>query len=64
VHLSIYDLRGRMVTTLSSGYRAAGTYQVSWSGRNHRGERMPSGLYLARLQVGDQHLTRKILLAK
>lgn len=62
--LGIYDLRGRAVSTLSSGYRPAGVYQVSWSGRDRHGQRVPSGLYFVRLQVGDQTLTRKILLAK
>jgi hypothetical protein len=64
MQLSIYDLRGRVITTISEGFRAAGTYQVSWSGCDQFGSRLPSGLYFARLQVGDQTLTRKILLAK
>jgi len=62
--LSIFDLRGRRISTLSSGFRPAGTYQVSWNGQDHLGQAMPSGLYVARLQVGSEHLTRKILLAK
>jgi hypothetical protein len=62
--LAIYDLRGRQVTTLSAGFRPAGTYQVTWSGRDNRGQTMPSGLYFARLEVGGERFTRKILLAK
>ena len=64
MQLSIFDLRGRVVSMLSSGFRQAGTYQVTWSGRNRHGQPVPSGLYFARLQVGNERLTRKILLAK
>ena len=64
MNLAIYDLRGRVVNTLTSGYRPAGTYQITWSGRDHLGQTMPSGLYFARLEVGSERLTRKILLAK
>jgi len=64
MQLSIFDLRGRVVSRLSSGFRQAGTYQVIWSGNDLQGQPVPSGMYFARLQVGGERLTRKILLAK
>ena len=64
MQLSIFDLRGHVVSKVTSGFRQAGTYQVMWSGRDQQGQPVPSGLYFARLQVGNDRLTRKILLAK
>ena len=49
VRLSIYDVRGALVRDLDLGYRAAGQYLTSasaarWDGRDHRGERVSSGV--------------------
>jgi len=52
VKLRIYDVRGRMVTTLLSGTRGAGTHFASWSGRDSRGNRVAPGAYFARLEAG------------
>ena len=69
VRLSIYDVRGALVRDLDLGYRAAGQYLTSasaarWDGRDHRGERVSSGVYLYRLQAGPVAHMRKMVLVK
>ena len=69
VSLSIYDVRGTLVRELDLGYRAAGRYRTSanaayWDGRDQRGERVASGVYLYRLQAGPSAHARKMLLLK
>ena len=51
------------------GYRAAGQYLTSagaahWDGRDQRGQRVASGVYLYRLQAGPVAQVRKMLLVK
>ena len=70
VRLSIYDIRGTLVREIDLGYRPAGQYLTStsaahWDGRDHRGQRVASGVYLYRLQAGPvAHIMHKMVLVK
>jgi hypothetical protein len=50
VRLAVYDVMGRQVRTLRAGPHAAGTYEVSWDGRDAAGLSVPSGCYYARFE--------------
>ena len=63
--LSVYSLAGQQMMTLVDGWRGAGAYTVHWDGRDHSGEELASGVYLYRLQAGQQRVeTRKLLLLR
>jgi len=62
--LSVYDVRGRRVRSLSLGDRSPGTQTVVWDGRDDHGRPVPSGTYFARLTVGGKSLTRKMVLLR
>jgi len=65
VKLSVYSLRGKRVRTLVSGSgMEPGTHAVHWDGTDDRGADLPSGVYIYRLEVGDDRSTRKMLLAR
>ncbi len=64
VRLSIFDLQGKRVNTLTEGVLPAGRHKVSWSGRNDRGEAVPSGAYLVKLEFQGTARTCKITLVK
>jgi hypothetical protein len=64
VSLRVFDVRGRLVKTLADGPRPAGQHAVEWDGRNDRGAPAASGVYLYRLQAGEQTLQRRMLLVK
>ena len=69
VRLSIYDIRGALVREIDVGYRTAGQYLTStsaahWDGRDQRGHRVSSGVYLYRLQAGPVAHMRKMVLVK
>ena len=64
VELSLYNLAGQKVTTLAQGMRPAGTYALHWDGNDNSGRNLASGLYLYRLQVGNQIFTRKLSLLR
>ncbi len=62
VDLAIFDVRGRRVTTLRSRWVDAGDHSVEWDGRNDRGERVASGVYLCRLRTDGREVTRKLVM--
>ena len=64
VSLKIYDLSGRVVSTLVDGMREAGTYSVIWDGTDSFGRSVSSGVYLYRLKAGSFMQTRKMVLLK
>ena len=65
VELSIFNLTGRKVATLAENARQAGTYTVSWDGRDDDGRALASGVYLYRLRVGPHQVeTRKLVLVR
>lgn len=56
--VKIYDLQGRLVKTLFDGEMAAGRHELVWTGRNHNGRTVPSGVYFVRVihpDGMDQH---------
>jgi hypothetical protein len=64
VSLRIYDLSGRLVRTLLDGEVEAGTGNLVWDGRDDRGNNLPSGIYLGRLQAGTEERTLKTTLLR
>ncbi len=59
ITLEIYDIKGRLVETLFSGYKEAGHWDVTWDASDQS-----SGVYIYRLQYGDKHMSKKMLLIK
>jgi hypothetical protein len=64
VDLSVYDVSGRKVTSLVDGVCGAGYRDVRWDGKNERGEPMPSGIYLIRLNAGGERRSAKVCLVR
>lgn len=59
VRLDVFDVLGRRVAVLVDGVVPVGTHEVVFDAR-----RLPSGLYLYRLQAGERIETRRMLLIK
>ncbi len=55
----VMDLLGREVALLLDAVRPAGTYQVRFDA-----SRLPSGVYICRMEAGGKALSRKMLLLK
>jgi len=62
--LGIYDVRGRPVAELHSGYLGAGRHEFRWQGRDAQGAGVASGAYFARLRTGREVRVRRVLLLK
>ena len=61
VRLSIYNLAGQVVSELIDGSREAGSYALTWDGRDGTGRSLASGVYLYRLEAADRVEVRKLL---
>jgi len=59
VHLQVFDASGRLVTTLVSGWREAGTQEITFEGNN-----LPSGIYIYRVTTNEYSAAGKMLLMK
>jgi len=65
VRLAIYDVLGQEMRVLVSETQPAGWYRVMWDGRDEVGQPVSSGVYLYRLEVGEEFLqTRKMVVVR
>jgi FlgD Ig-like domain len=64
VDLSIFDMTGRRVRTLVNDVHPAGDHAVVWDGRDDRGNRVASGIYVYRFRAGGTNQSRKMVLLK
>lgn len=64
VRLEVYDIAGRLINTLIDQYQVGGRYSARWNADDTRGSKVASGMYFARLQVGDQVAVAKMILTK
>lgn len=61
VRLEIYNIQGQRVRMIVDEELELGRYQRAWDGLDDSGRHTASGVYLVRLQVGDQVLRSKLL---
>ncbi len=64
VQVDIHDVAGRLVRAAMLGELAAGQHRHEWDGRDNRSQRVASGIYLAKIRIGDALVTRKLVLAQ
>ena len=60
VTLEIWNLEGRRVRTVVDRAYQAGRWTVSWDGTNEERTKVPSGIYLARLEAGGFTSVQKL----
>jgi hypothetical protein len=59
ISLSIYDLLGRKITTLYNGISQPGEFEINWNA-----SACPSGVYFARLEIGEKSQSIKMVLLR
>jgi hypothetical protein len=65
VRLDVFDLRGRLVRSLvRDQLEGPAWHEVVWDGTGDRGETVASGVYVYRLQAGDQTISKRMSLLK
>ena len=61
VDLTIYNVLGQPVRQVWAGPLVAGEHQLTWDGGDAQGQPVAAGVYLYRLQVGEQTRIRKMV---
>ncbi len=64
VLIDIYNILGERVKIIVDSIQEAGTHSVNWNGTNEFSKQVASGIYLIRMQSGDNIKTRKLVLQK
>jgi hypothetical protein len=64
VSAAVYDVTGRRVRTLWDGPMRPGGRSLLWDGRDEHGVRARCGVYLARVDVGEQRRSIKLVLTE
>jgi len=64
LQLDIFDFSGRRVVNLADDEFGSGLHRFIWDGRDDTNRELSSGVYLARLRVGEKVVTKKLLLVK
>ncbi len=62
VKITVYNTLGQVVRTLVNANLSANTHFVEWDGRNDAGRVLSAGIYFYRLEAGETHLTKKMVL--
>jgi hypothetical protein len=64
VRLAVFDLLGREVRVLDSGFKEDNEHTVRWNGKDNLGKLVSSGIYIYRLEVDGQTFSRKLVVLK
>lgn len=59
--LRIYDLGGRLITTLMDGAGLPVTVRKSWDGRDQLGQNVPLGSYICHLEIVDTNSGKRVI---
>jgi flagellar hook assembly protein FlgD len=64
VEIKIYNVKGQLVRTLISEHQAAGQHIVQWDGRDTRGQKATSGIYVYQLKTENWSGAKKMVLMR
>ena len=61
VSITVLDLRGRTVRTMTNNHQLAGDYSFEWDGNSNQGLQMNSGIYFFNIQGPNFHQAIKMV---
>ncbi len=64
VNAAVYDLYGRKIATLLHSVLHAGSYNLSWQGRNDAGVMVSAGMYFLKVDTEYNHHVQKMIFVK
>jgi hypothetical protein len=64
VRMEIFNVLGQKIKTLIDEQLKAGCKEVSWDGKDGKGEQSPTGIYFCKIKVGEFSQSRKMLLLR
>mgnify|MGYP000988822897 CR=1 FL=1 len=64
ISVNIYDVSGRLVSTLVDGIMESGAHTIMWNGADSYGELVSAGVYIYALESANMVMTKKMILMK
>ncbi len=64
MNIKVFDLRGKEISILYNGINTPGQHEIRWDGRDTRGRKVSSGVYLLKVTVDRYTKTVKVLMLK
>jgi len=61
VRVTIYDVTGRLVRTLTDDVQQPGSYQLTWDGTDDSMRRCAAGAYCVKIAAGKHKITKKLI---
>lgn len=61
VKVGVFDITGKLIRNLIDEELEPSTYSVSWDGKNTKGENLPAGAYICKLESGSAKAATKII---
>ena len=62
--LTIYNLTGQRVRLLAADTRQAGEHRLTWDACDKQGRAVATGVYVYRLEMGEEAVYRRMLLVR
>ena len=62
--VKVYDLRGRLLSTLLDEPRSSGEHRIVWEGTDARGRPVASGVYVIRATLGSAEHRQRVTLVR
>jgi hypothetical protein len=64
ISIKIYDISGRLITTLLDGIVEPGIHKLHWNGQDNKNNKVAAGIYFCRLTAGNKFQSKKIIILK
>jgi hypothetical protein len=64
VSIKVYDVRGRLVRTLLNDFVSVGNHDVTFNGKNDKGDLLGAGIYLSKMQTANYTKTIQMNLSR
>ncbi len=64
VHITIYDMTGRLVGNYKIGDKTPGWHEFTWQGTDSHGQQVSTGMYLITMRAGEHFQKQKVTFLK
>ena len=61
IRIEVFDITGRKLITLVDEKQKKGSYNITWNGRDARGENISAGIYFLKLTAGNMEISSKLI---
>ncbi len=64
VKIAIYNYLGQVVREIANERKNKGKYSIEWDGKDNKKNKLPSGVYILRIETGENTASHKLLLIR